>query len=100
MPYFVYTLECSDKTYYNGFTSDLEKRLIKHNLGLYMGSYTSTRLPVVLKWYVEFTNYTSGKDFERQIKGWRREKIEALINEEWDRLPQLSKAYWTKTKKE
>ncbi|ARV06742.1 hypothetical protein BTO04_08570 [Polaribacter sp. SA4-10] len=27
--YYVYILKCSDKTYYTGFTSNLEKRLIE-----------------------------------------------------------------------
>ncbi|MBU4444121.1 MAG: endonuclease [Candidatus Marinimicrobia bacterium] len=33
---------------------------------------------------------------EKRIKGWRRAKKEALINGEWDKLPELSVAYWKK----
>jgi len=35
---------------------------------------------------------------EKKIKGWRREKKEALINDEWDKLPELSIAYIRKNK--
>jgi putative endonuclease len=28
--------------------------------------------------------------FEKQVKGWRREKKEAIINGEWEKLPELS----------
>ncbi|WP_293744271.1 GIY-YIG nuclease family protein [uncultured Pedobacter sp.] len=31
--YFVYILECSDKSYYVGVTNDLEARLSQHNDG-------------------------------------------------------------------
>ncbi|MFN7654512.1 MAG: GIY-YIG nuclease family protein, partial [Cyclobacteriaceae bacterium] len=29
----VYILECSDKTYYTGCTSNLDARLVRHNSG-------------------------------------------------------------------
>ena len=29
--------------------------------------------------------------FEKQVKGWKRAKKEAIINGEWDLLPELSK---------
>lgn len=96
MRYFVYILECADGSFYKGFTTNLETRINKHRQGYYPGSYTEKRRPVVLKWYAEFNSYTGGKSFERQIKGWRREKLLALINEEYEKLPELSKSYHSK----
>lgn len=52
MPYFVYILECSDKTYYCGYTNNLEKRIKNHNEGKTGAKYTRSKRPVVLK-YVE-----------------------------------------------
>lgn len=42
--WYVYMLECSDKSLYTGITTDLQRRLIQHNLGV--GSkYVRSRLP-------------------------------------------------------
>jgi predicted GIY-YIG superfamily endonuclease len=32
-PWYVYILQCSDKTLYTGIAKDLEKRLAQHNSG-------------------------------------------------------------------
>ncbi|NIK92548.1 GIY-YIG nuclease family protein [Mangrovimonas sp. CR14] len=89
--YFVYILECSDKSYYTGITSNLEKRLSDHLSRKYSNSYTSTRLPVKLVFYAEFTNVELAISTEKQIKNWSRVKKQALINNEFDSLPNLSK---------
>jgi len=45
--FFVYILECSDKSLYTGITNDIEKRLLKHSIG--KGSkYVRSRLPFKL----------------------------------------------------
>lgn len=46
--YFVYILECNDKSLYAGITWDLEKRLQEHNNGLSLS--TKSRLPV--NWFI------------------------------------------------
>ena len=47
-----YVVECSDGSYYAGYTNHIEKRIGTHNSGR-GAKYTRARLPVVLK-YVEF----------------------------------------------
>jgi len=89
--YFVYILKCSDETYYTGFTSNLKKRLIEHKSGKHKDSYTYSRRPLSLKFYAEFTNPNIAIETEKQIKKWSRAKKEALINNEYDKLPNLSK---------
>ena len=89
--YYVYILKCSDGTYYTGFTSNLEKRLIEHQMGKYKDSYTSTRRPVELAFYAEFTDPNIAIDTEKQIKKWSKAKKEALIHGEFDKLPNLAK---------
>ena len=44
--YYTYILECADQTYYTGFTSNLEKRLMDHNQGRDKDAYTYKRRPV------------------------------------------------------
>ncbi|PCI09477.1 MAG: hypothetical protein COB73_05470 [Flavobacteriaceae bacterium] len=86
---YVYILKCADGTYYTGVTSDLTKRIESHEEGKYKGSYTSKRLPVELVFYAEFTDINFA--IEKQIKNWSKAKKEALINGDYDALPNLAK---------
>lgn len=82
---------CSDGSYYTGSTIDLEGRIVDHNNGRY-GGYTSSRLPVVLEWYQEFSDIRDAIALERQIKGWKRNKKEALIRGDFQLLHELSRS--------
>ena len=93
MSFFTYILECCDGSYYTGFTDDLECRVEAHQSGEYPDAYTLRRRPVKLVFYYEFTDADDALAFEKQIKGWRRAKKKALINGEWEKLPELSVAY-------
>src|ERR1700694_5381114 len=87
----VYILQCSDGSYYTGHTDSLEDRLAQHQTGM-GGSYTSSRLPVVLVYSREFYTHDDAFRWEQQIKGWSRNKKSALINGNYDALIDLSKA--------
>jgi len=89
-PFFVYILQCADKSYYAGQTDDLEVRIAKHDSGYYAG-YTSSRLPVKLVYAATFYSRDEALEVERQIKKWKRSKKEALINENWKVVHLLSK---------
>jgi putative endonuclease len=88
---YVYILRCSDNTYYTGVTSNLTKRLAEHEFGLHVDSYTYKRRPVELKFYAEFTDINLAIQTEKQIKKWSKAKKEALINNEFNKLPNLAK---------
>lgn len=89
--YSVYMLECSDKSYYTGFSSKLNARVIEHQIGKYLDCYTFTRRPVKLVFHAEFTDPNHAIENEKRIKKWSRAKKEALINNEFEKLPNLSK---------
>ena len=89
--YSVYILRCRDKTYYTGITSDLWKRVEVHQSGKYENSYTYIRRPIELVYYCEFTEPDLAIEFEKRIKNWSRAKKEALINGEYEKLPNLAK---------
>lgn len=89
--YFVYILKCSDKTYYTGVTSNLQQRIIEHQTGKHKESYTYKRRPLELVYYAEFSDVGIAIDKEKQIKKWSRKKKEALINGEFENLPNLAK---------
>jgi len=77
--YFVYILECSDKSLYVGCTNNLERRLSQHNNSKYGAHYTKIRRPVVLKYKEFFETLKDARKRESEIKGWRREKKLGLI---------------------
>ncbi|MGZ3754243.1 MAG: GIY-YIG nuclease family protein [Mucilaginibacter sp.] len=89
--YFVYILFCSDNSYYTGVTNNLERRLYEHEKGLNPGSYTCKRRPVKLVFHEKFDDINQAIAFEKQIKGWKRSKKEAIINGDWHLLPELSR---------
>ena len=84
-------MKCSDNTYYTGITSNLERRIIEHKLGKHIESYTYKRRPIELMFYAEFTDISIAIQTEKQIKKWSKAKKEALINDEFDKLPNLAK---------
>jgi putative endonuclease len=87
---FLYILRCSDGSYYVGTRrGDLEGRIAEHQAGTFDG-YTARRRPVELVFSQEFTRVEDAIAAERQVKGWRREKKEALIRGDLAALPALS----------
>ena len=88
---FVYMLRCADGSYYVGLTREgLDKRLAEHRSGRF-GGYTHSRRPVELVWSADFQWLKDAIACERRIKGWRREKKEALIRGEYHLLPELAR---------
>lgn len=77
MAYFVYIVECGDKSLYTGITWYLRKRLLEHNSGLSIA--TKGKLPVVLKYWERFENRIQAAIREKEIKGWGRVKKLNLI---------------------
>jgi predicted GIY-YIG superfamily endonuclease len=55
-PFFVYMLQCANKSYYVGHTDDLERRVLEHHEGGKC-AYTETRRPVQLTWSQEFATH-------------------------------------------
>lgn len=91
MSFWVYILRCADNSYYTGHTDDLEVRLAKHASGE-LGGYTSTRVPVKLLFSEQFPTREETLTCERQIKGWIRKKIEALMRGDWTEVSRLARS--------
>ena len=89
MPY-MYILQCADDSYYVGSTWNLEKRLWQHNEGL-GAKYTARRLPVKLVYSEEYTSIADAYQREKQVQNWSRAKRQALIQGDYDALPELSR---------
>ncbi|MBI5541037.1 MAG: GIY-YIG nuclease family protein [Bacteroidia bacterium] len=86
----VYILKCNDNSYYTGVTNDIERRLFEHENGINTSCYTFSRRPLKLVWLSESMDATQAIELEKQIKGWRKSKKEALITGNWDELIKLA----------
>lgn len=75
---YTYILECSDGSYYTGWTKDIQKRLHAHNEGK-GAKYTRSRLPVVLAYYETFETKEEAMRREWQIKHLSRKEKEKLV---------------------
>ncbi len=75
---YVYILECYDKTYYTGYTTNLEKRIISHN-NKKASKYTRTRTPVKYVFTKEFNNKNEAMSYEYKVKRLTRLQKEKLI---------------------
>lgn len=89
--YYVYIVECRDGFYYTGVTNDLNRRIAEHNEGISTTCYTDKRRPVALRYYAHFTDVLQAIAYEKNIKGWRRAKKKALINDNISLLKELAK---------
>jgi putative endonuclease len=67
MAYFCYILECSDGTYYTGWTTDPQRRLRQHNAGR-GARYTRAHRPVRLVYQEELPDRGSAMRREHAIK--------------------------------
>ena len=76
--YFCYILECSDGTYYTGWTTDPQRRLRQHDRGR-GARYTRSHRPVRLVYVECQPDRGSAMRRELQIKRMKRGAKEKLI---------------------
>jgi putative endonuclease len=87
----LYILRCADGSYYVGTTAaGLETRHGEHQAGTF-GGYTARRRPVELVFHQHFDRLEDAAAAEQQVKGWRRDKKEALIRADLALLPSLAR---------
>ena len=75
---YVYIIECSDGTFYTGWTNNLEKRIDMHSKGT-GAKYTKGRGPVKLIYHEEFEDKKDAMKREYEIKKLTREGKMLLI---------------------
>ena len=79
MNYYVYILQCKDKTLYTGSTNDLEKRLKSHNELKSGAHYTKIRRPVNLVYFEICKTYKLARKREAEIKNLTKQQKINLI---------------------
>jgi len=77
--YYLYIVECSDKTLYTGITTDLERRIAEHNSTELGAKYTFSRRPVKLVYSKKFKNRSTVSKKEASIKKLKRVQKLKLI---------------------
>jgi len=81
MNYFVYIVECSDKTLYTGIATDVDRRIDEHNFSDKGAKYTKARRPVKLLYTEELDNRSVASKREYAIKKLSRDEKLQLIRE-------------------
>ena len=80
---FVYILRCGDGSLYTGITTDVPKRLKRHQAGQ-ASKYTRAHLPVTLCWTRQVCSWSQALQEEHRIKALTRVQKEALLKAEQD----------------
>ena len=87
--YYVYMMtNWNNKVLYVGVTNNLERRVYEHKNKL-TGGFTARYNVNKLVYYDETSDVEATIEFEKKLKGWRREKKNELINSvnpEWKDL--------------
>ncbi|MBQ9535735.1 MAG: GIY-YIG nuclease family protein [Clostridia bacterium] len=87
--YYVYILtNDNNKVMYIGVTNDLRRRLYEHRTHI-VGGFTKKYKTHKLVYFEHTTDINAAIKREKQLKGWKRDKKNALveaINPEWNDL--------------
>lgn len=76
--YYVYLLECKDKSIYTGITTDVARRFKEHKEGK-GGHYTSSKKAVKILYTEKFKTRSQALKREYEVKSWPRQKKLKLI---------------------
>ena len=76
--YFVYLIECGDKSVYTGITTDVVRRFREHKIGK-GGHYTSSRQVVKILYTEKFKTRSEALKRESEIKSLNRKQKLNLI---------------------
>ena len=90
MKYYVYMLTNKHKNVlYTGITNDLIRRMYEHRNHLDKDSFTAKYKVTQLVYFEQTTDVRSAIEREKQIKSWKRERKNELIermNPKWEDL--------------
>ena len=81
--YYVYIVECADKTLYTGIATELERRVEEHNNSEKGAKYTRVRRPVKLVYSEEYPDRStaSKREYEIKKKMNRAEKLKMITSQ-------------------
>ena len=91
MQWYTYILTCKNGSYYVGHTYSLKQRFEKHSRGS-GAQHTAIHHADEIVYSEKFATEEEAIRREKQLKGWSRAKKKALIENDSQRLKQLSKS--------
>ena len=78
--WYMYVVECCDRSLYTGITNNLERRLYHHNFTSSGAKYTRSRRPVRLVYWTEHADRSSALKAESKFKKKTRgQKMEVIF---------------------
>ncbi len=77
--FYIYIIQCRDKTLYTGYTTDIEKRVHEHNKTGAGARYTRGRRPVKVVYVEGYSTLSEALKREAQIKKLSRVQKLLLI---------------------
>ena len=77
--WYMYVVECSDRTLYTGVSNNLERRVLEHNASKKGAKYTRSRRPVKLVYYKKYDDRSQAQVAEYKFKKLSRSKKLAKI---------------------
>ena len=80
--WFLYVVECNDKSLYTGITTDIERRVEEHNHSKKGAKYTASRRPVHIVFAKIFENQSQASKAENRFKKLTRDKKLKIITGE------------------
>ena len=72
--WYVYIVQCADKTLYTGITIDIKRRIEEHNFSKLGAKYTKGRRPVKLAFLLKVKNKSDAMKEEYRIKNLSRKE--------------------------
>jgi putative endonuclease len=93
--YYTYIVSSASRTIYVGVTNNLERRVQEHKNGTFRG-FTAKYHCHRLVWFERYSWIGQAIAREKELKGWRRAKKVALIQQENPAWSDLSEEWGTK----
>lgn len=79
--WYIYIVECPDKTLYTGITTHIDKRIKAHNSSNEGAKYTRGRRPVKVVYLSEIKNRSDSLKEEARIKKLsKKEKLKLILS--------------------
>lgn len=79
--WYIYIVECPDKTLYTGITTHIDKRIKAHNSANEGAKYTRGRRPVKIVYLSEIKNRSDSLKEEARIKKLsKKEKLKLILS--------------------
>lgn len=96
---YIYVVECADKSFYTGYTTDIVRRIKLHNAKK-GAKYTRARGPVTLVYFEEYETKSEATKAESSFKKLARMQKEQYIFENISKEKENKIRYYNKKIKE